>query len=72
MPQLLRNATPEMYLIYSAFIGVLIAGGASLIPGIDFGFYRMLLILLSIDVITYIAMKLGWMKTPKQRSGIEK
>jgi hypothetical protein len=72
MPRFLRNATPETYFIFSAFIGVGIAAGASLIPGIDLGFLRMLLILLSIDIITYIAMKLGWMKTPRRRSGIEK
>jgi hypothetical protein len=34
-------------------------------------FLTLAAILLSIDVITYIAMKAGWIRTPKQRSGIE-
>ncbi len=72
MPRFLRNATPETYFIFSALVGAAIAAGASVIPGIDFGFFRILLILLSIDVITYIAMKRGWMKTPRQRSGADR
>ncbi len=71
MTRFLKNATPEVYFVFSAVIGVLIAGFASRIPGLDLGFFRMLAILLSLDVITYIAMKLGWMKTPRQRNGID-
>ncbi len=71
MKRFLKNATPEVYFVFSAVIGVLIAALASRIPGLELGFFRMLAILLSLDVITYIAMKLGWMKTPRQRSGID-
>ena len=72
MLRFLRNTTPGTYFIYSAFVGVLIAAGATLIPGIELGFIRMLLILLSIDVITYIAMKAGWIRIPGQRGGAKR
>ncbi len=71
MTRFLRNATPEVYLVFSAVIGVLIAAAGTLIPGLEVGFFRMLAILLSLDVITYIAMKLGWMKTPGKRGGTD-
>ena len=69
MARFLRNASPEAYFLFSAVVGVIMAALASRIPGIDFGFFTVLAILLSVDVITYIAMKAGWMKTPRQRSG---
>ena len=52
--------------------GVALAAVASRIPGLDLGFLRLLAIFLSFDLLTYIAMKAGWIRTPAQRSGLEK
>jgi fucose permease len=71
MAKFLRTASPEKYLAFSAAIGILLAWLASRIPGLGMNFLTLAAILLSIDVITYIAMKAGWIRTPKQRSGIE-
>lgn len=70
MRRYLRNATPEVYFIFSALIGALIAAGLSFTQ-LGFGFWTMWGILLSIDVVTYIAMKAGWIRTPRQRSGTD-
>jgi hypothetical protein len=71
MPQLLRNASPETYLVFSALIGLVIAGVVSHIPGVDISFLVLAGIFLSFDVLTYIAMKVGWIRTPRQRSGTD-
>ena len=71
MARFLRTASPEAYFLFSALIGIVLAGIASRIPGLDLGFVTLVVILLSIDVITYVAMKVGWMKTPRQRSGLD-
>ena len=72
MRRYLSNASPEAYLLVSALIGAGIAGLATLIPQIDFGFLEVFGILLSFDLLTYIAMKAGWIRTPRQRSGVER
>lgn len=72
MAQFLRNASPEVYFLFSALIGVVMAALASRIPGLDLSFLTLLAIFLTIDVVTYIAMKAGWIRTPRQRSGIDK
>jgi hypothetical protein len=64
----LKNATPEVYLLFCALTGVALAAVASRIPGLDFGFLRLLAIFLSFDLLTYIAMKAGWIRTPAQRN----
>lgn len=71
MARFLRTASPEGYFLFSAFIGLVMAGVASMIPGLELSFVTLVVILLSIDVITYAAMKAGWMKTPRQRSGLD-
>lgn len=71
MRQYLQHASPEAYFLFSAVVGVAMAWIATLIPGLGFGFVEMLAILLSIDVAMYIAMKAGWIKTPRQRSGVD-
>ena len=58
----LKRASPEADFVVSAVIGVVIAAVVSLIPGLDFSFLLMLGIFLSIDVITYVAKKAGWIK----------
>ena len=71
MARFLRNASPEAYFLFSAFLGVLMAALASRIPGLDLSFVTLLVIFIALDLITYIAMKIGWIKTPKQRSGLD-
>ena len=71
MARFLRNVSPEAYFLFSAFIGVVMAALASRIPGLDLSFATLLVIFLSLDVITYIAMKAGWIRTPRQRSGMD-
>ena len=72
MARFLRNASPEVFCLVSALIGVVIAAAASRIPGIEMGFYRIFAVFFSADVMMYIAMKAGWLRTPRQRSGIDK
>ena len=71
MAKFLRTASPEKYLLFSALIGIGLAWLASRMAWLDMDFLTLAAILLSIDVITYIAMKAGWIRTPRQRSGIE-
>jgi len=67
----LRNASPELYLVFSAAIGALIAAVLSRIEALSIGFWMLWGIMLSLDVVTYIAMKAGWIRTPRQRSGAD-
>lgn len=69
MRSYLKNASPEVYLLFCALVGVGMAAVASRIPGLDFGFLTLLAIFLSFDLLTYVAMKAGWIRTPAQRSG---
>ena len=71
MAKFLRTASPEKYLAFSAAKGIVLAWLTSRRPGLGRNYITLAAILLSIDVITYIAMKAGWIRTPKQRSGIE-
>ena len=71
MAKFLRTASPEKYLMFSAAIGIVMAWLASRIPGLDMDFVTLAAILLALDIITYIAMKAGWVRTPRQRSGID-
>ena len=60
MVRFLKRTSPEAEFVLSALIGVVIAGVMSRIPGLDLSFLTMLAILLSIDVIRYVAAKAGW------------
>ena len=71
MAKFLRTASPEKYLVFSAFIGILLAWVVSRIPGLDMDFLTLAAILLLIDVVTYVAMKAGLIRTARQRSGID-
>lgn len=62
----LRNVSPEVFFLFSALLGAGIAAAVSRFTSLGFGFWKFWAILLSIDVITYIAMKAGWMKKPGQ------
>jgi hypothetical protein len=64
----MKHASPEVYLLFCALIGVALAAVASRIPGLDLGFVRLLAIFLSFDLLTYIAMKAGWIRTPAERN----
>lgn len=71
MKRFLRNASPESYFVFSAVVGIVLAAIISQIPGLDMSFLLLLGIFLSVDLLTYIAMKAGWIRTPRQRSGID-
>lgn len=71
MAQFLRTASPGTFFLFSAVLGVVMAWLASMIPGLDMNFLTLAGILIALDVVTYIAMKAGWMRTPRQRSGID-
>ena len=72
MRRYLKNASPEVYFVVSAVIGAVIAAFASRIPEIGFGFLEVFGILLSADLVVYVAMKAGWIRTPRQRSGVDR
>ncbi len=59
-----KKASAELFFVLSAAVGVLIAAGVSRVPGIGFSFLQILAIVLSGDVVIYIAMKAGWLKRP--------
>jgi hypothetical protein len=71
MAQFLRTASPGTFFLFSAFLGLVMAWVASRIPGLGMNFLTLAAILLALDVITYIAMKAGWVRTPRQRSGLD-
>lgn len=71
MQKYLRNASPEAYFAVSALIGLVIAAVISRISVFGFSFLGLLGVLLSVDAVTYIAMKAGWIRTPRQRNGRE-
>lgn len=71
MRSYLRNASPEVYLLFCSLVAVVFAAAASRIPSLGFGFVQLLVIFVSFDVLVYIAMKAGWIRTPRQRSGVE-
>ena len=59
-----RKASPELFFIISAAVGVLLSGVVSRVPALGFSFVQFLTIMLSADVVTYVAMKAGVVKTP--------
>ena len=71
MAQFLRTASPGTFFLFSAFLGLVMAWVASRIPGLGMNFLTLAAILIALDVITYIAMKAGWVRTPRQRSGLD-
>ncbi len=71
MRSYIRRSSPEVFFIFSAAIGAVIAGALTLYEPLNMGFWLLWGILLSFDVVTYIAMKAGWIRTPRQRSGID-
>jgi hypothetical protein len=71
MRRYLAGASPEAFFLASAVLGAAIAAIVSRISWPGMSFLKTWLILLSADVVIYIAMKAGWMRTPRQRSGRE-
>ena len=68
MARFLRNASPEVFCLFSALIGVVIAAAASQIPGIGMSFYKLAAVLVGSDVVLYLAMKAGFIRLPGARS----
>lgn len=69
MRRYLRNASAETYFVASAIIGALLAAVISRISWVGFSFLELWGILLSVDVVTYLAMKAGWIRAPRERGG---
>jgi hypothetical protein len=59
-----RKASPELFFVISALVGVLLSAVVSRVPALGFSFVQFLTIMLSADVVTYVAMKAGVVKTP--------
>ncbi len=59
-----RKASAELYFVLSAVVGAVLAAAVSRVPSLGFSFLQFLTIMLSADVVTYIAMKAGWMNAP--------
>jgi hypothetical protein len=59
-----RKGSPELFFVISALLGILLSAVVSLVPALGFSFVQFLTIMLSADVVTYIAMKAGVVKTP--------
>ena len=64
----LRNASPELYLLVAAAISIAIAAIFTRVPLLHFGsFVEMSIVLLASDVVIYVLMKIGLMKSPRDR-----
>ena len=65
----IRNLTPEMYLAVAVIISLTLAAILSFVPGVAFGgFLVMAGVLVAADVVLYILMKLGILKTSRGNS----
>jgi hypothetical protein len=63
-----NSKSPEAFALASAVVGVLMAALLTLVPAASFGtFWQMTAILLSADLVVYLAMKLGWLKMRRDR-----
>ena len=70
MIETIRNSTAEGYTLFAVVISVLIAAVLTQVPALRFGsFWLMAGILIGADLIFYLVMKLGVLKTPKGRTG---
>ena len=67
MSRFLAPGSPERYFVFSAVLGLLIAAFVDRFPSISIGFLPTFLVLLSADVMFYVAMKAGWLRTPGQQ-----
>lgn len=56
-----RKASAELYFVLSALVGAILAAAVSRVPALGFSFLQFLTIMLSADVVTYVAMKAGRM-----------
>lgn len=64
----LRNASPELYLVVAAAVSIAIAAIVTRVPRLQFGsFIEMSVVLLASDVVIYLLMKIGLMKSPRDR-----
>jgi hypothetical protein len=64
----LRNASPEAYLAVAAAISIAIALIVTRVPLLRFGsFLEMSVVLLASDLVIYMLMKIGLMKSPRDR-----
>lgn len=64
----LRNASPELYLVVAAAVSIAIAAIVTRVPLLRFGsFIEMSIVLLASDVVIYLLMKTGLMKSPRDR-----
>lgn len=64
----LRSASPELYLIVAAAVSIAIAALVTRVPLLRFGgFVEMSIVLLASDVVIYVLMKIGLMKSPRDR-----
>jgi hypothetical protein len=63
-----NSKSPETFGLASAVVGVLMAALLTLVPAVSFGtFWQMTAILLSADIVVYLAMKVGWLKMRRDR-----
>lgn len=61
-----RNASPEAYLAVAVIISIAIAAVLAQIPALAFGgFVPMALILIAADIVLYVLMKLGIVKSSR-------
>lgn len=68
MRSYIRNASPELYLVVAAAVSIAIAAIVARVPLIRFGnFVEMSIVLLASDVVIYLLMKAGLMKSPRDR-----
>jgi hypothetical protein len=67
MRRYLRNASPETYFVASAIIGALLAAVVSRFSWVGLSFLELWGILLSADLVSYVAMKAGWIRPPRER-----
>ena len=64
-----RNASPELYLVVAVVISVAICAIFTQIGLLRFGsFGVMAAVLVASDVVIYLLMKLGVVKSPRERS----
>lgn len=66
-----RTVSPEMFLAGAVIISLTLAAVLSQIPGLAFGgFLVMAGVLVAADLVLYILMKLGVLKTPRDGRSI--
>lgn len=64
----LRNASAELHLAGAAVVSIAIAAIFARVPLMRFGnFVEMSIVLLASDVVVYLLMKAGLMKSPRDR-----